>query len=50
MDPQVKASQEVIAKSLRGNWRAELLFVLRQEVDSYRAYQKKIVDCDGQVQ
>jgi hypothetical protein len=34
-DPQVKASMEVIAKSLYGNWREELLFVLRQEVDIY---------------
>src|SRR6266849_10674085 len=27
-DPQVKASKQVIAKSLEGNWRQELLFVL----------------------
>lgn len=33
-DPQVKASQAVIAKSLHGNWREELLFVLRQEVEN----------------
>jgi len=31
-DPQVKASKAVIAKSLQGNWREELLFVLSQEV------------------
>src|SRR6266700_2191016 len=40
-DPQVKASQEVIAKSLEGNWRQELLFVLSQEVEMYRMYQDK---------
>lgn len=45
-DPQVKASQAVIAKSLQGNWRPELLFVLRQEVESYRGYQDKIAACD----
>jgi transposase len=49
-DPQVKASKEVIAKSLRGNWRPELLFVLGQEMDSYRAYRKRIADCDREVQ
>jgi transposase len=49
-DPQVKASKEVIAKSLRGNWRPELLFVLGQEMASYRTYQTRIVDCDREVQ
>jgi transposase len=42
----VKAPMEDIAKSLEGNWRQELLFVLRQEVDLYRTYQEKIYDCD----
>jgi transposase len=45
-DPQVKASQAVIAKSLHGNWRPELLFVLRQEVETYRGCQDKIAACD----
>src|SRR5437667_800013 len=31
-DPNVKASRTVIAKSLQGNWRDALLFVLQQEV------------------
>jgi transposase len=48
-DPQVKASKEVIAKSLHGNWREELLFVLRQEVDIYRDCQKRIAACDRQL-
>jgi hypothetical protein len=34
-DPRVHASREEIAKSLEGNWRPELLFVLQQEVDMY---------------
>lgn len=33
--PRIQASQEEIAKSLEGNWRPELLFVLQQEVDRY---------------
>ena len=49
-DPQVKASQAVIAKSLHGNWRPELLFVLGQEVEIYRGCQDKIAVCDQQLQ
>jgi transposase len=37
------------AKSLEGNWREELLFVLRQQVELYRIYQDKIADCDLQL-
>ncbi len=48
-DPQVKASPEVIAKSLKGNWRPELVFVLRQEVEMYRTCQDKIAACDQQL-
>jgi transposase len=45
----VKATPEDIAKSLEGNWREELLFVLRQHVELYRIYQEKITDCDLQL-
>src|SRR5690348_1192768 len=48
-DPRVKASQEVISKSLEGNWRAELLFVLRQEFEMYRIFQGKIQECDEEL-
>ena len=44
--PGVKATSEEIVKSLEGNWRQELLFVLRQQVELYRTYQQKIRDCD----
>jgi len=47
--PAVKAGREEIARSLEGNWRQELLFVLAQEVELYRTYQKKIGDCDLQL-
>src|SRR5215470_1776694 len=47
--PEVKATPQDIAKSLQGNWREELLFVLRQHVELYRIYQKKINDCDLQL-
>ena len=49
-DWRVHASQEEIAKSLEGNWRPELLFVLQQEVDMYDTYQKRIAECDQQLQ
>ena len=44
-----KAIPADIAKSLEGNWREELLFVLRQEVEIYRVYQEKIAACDQQL-
>jgi transposase len=49
VEPEVKAKPEDIAKSLEGNWRDELLFVLRQHVELYRIYQEKITDCDLQL-
>jgi transposase len=33
--PQIRASREEIVKSLEGNWRPELLFVLKQEMEMY---------------
>jgi transposase len=48
--PRIHASPEEIAKSLEGNWRSELLFVLQQEVDMYDTYQKRIAECDQQLQ
>jgi transposase len=49
-DPQVKASKETIVKSLHGNWRPELLFVLGQEMEIYQGCQGKIAACDQQLQ
>jgi len=44
--PRTKASREQIAGSLQGNWRDELVFVLKQELAMYDAYQQRIVECD----
>jgi transposase len=49
-DPRIHASKEEIAKSLEGNWREELLFVLLQEVEMYDIYQRRIAECDQQLQ
>lgn len=46
VEPEVKATLEDIAKSLEGNWRDELVFVLGQEAELYRFYQQKIAECD----
>lgn len=45
-DRRLKASKAVIAASLEGNWREELLFILKQEFESYQMYQRKIAQCD----
>src|SRR5580698_3549470 len=48
--PRIQARQEEIAQSLEGYWRPELVFVVQQEVDMYDTYQKRIVECDQQLQ
>jgi len=49
-DPRIQASREEVAKSLQGNWRPELLFVLQQEVEMYDTYQQRMAECDQQLQ
>jgi transposase len=49
-DPRIHASREEVAKSLEGNWRPELIFVLQQEVAMYDTYQQRIAECDQQLQ
>jgi len=46
---RIKASEEVIAKSLVGDYRPEHLFTLRQSLAAYRSYQKLIDDCDHEI-
>jgi transposase len=46
---RIKASEEVIAKSLVGDYRHEHLFTLRQSLAAYRSYQKLIDDCDREI-
>jgi transposase len=45
----IRASAQDIARSLQGNWREELLFLLRQEVELYDLYQQRILECDRRV-
>ena len=46
---RIKASEEVIAKSLVGDYRPEHLFTLRQSLEAYRSYQKLIDSCDREI-
>jgi hypothetical protein len=46
----LSTSYDTVPESLGGNWRKELLFVLRQQVELYRTYQEKIHDCDLELQ
>jgi hypothetical protein len=48
--PQIRASREEIVKSLEGNWRPELLFVLKQEMEMYDTYQRRIAECDRELE
>ena len=46
---RIQASEEVIAKSLVGDYRPEHLFTLRQSLAAYRSYQKLLEDCDREI-
>lgn len=48
-DPRCKHPVEVIKKSLQGNYRSEHMFALKQAVEAYDFYQKKIAECDEQI-
>lgn len=49
-DPNCKNSEEVIAKSLEGNYTSEHLFVLRQALELYDLYTAKIRVCDAEIE
>ena len=48
--PRIQASHTEIAKSLEGTWRPELIFVLQQELEMYDTYQRRVAECDQQLQ
>ena len=45
-DVRIRATPEVIAKSLQGDYRTEHLFTLKQSLRLYRASQEMIAECD----
>jgi transposase len=49
-DYRVQASREEVARSLEGNWRADVLFELQQAVDSYHFAHRQMQECDEKLQ
>jgi transposase len=49
-DSRVKATEQEVARSLEGNWNDAQLFVLAQELETYKMYQRQIDKCDLEVQ
>ena len=49
-DHRIKASRDVIAKSLRGDWRTEHLFTLKQTHALWLQHQTLIAECDTQIE
>lgn len=47
-DRRIQASRDTIARSLRGDWRAEHLFALRQALVTWRHYQSLLTECDAE--
>lgn len=48
-DHRIKASRDTLAKSLRGDWRAEHLFTLRQSYELWQKHQGLITACDEEI-
>jgi transposase len=49
-DLRCKASEEEIVAALTGHYRPEHLFVLRQNIEIFDAFQRQIDSCDAQVE
>jgi hypothetical protein len=48
-DARCKSSESTIARSLRGHYRREHLFSLKQAVELYEFYQAQIAECDREI-
>lgn len=47
---RIHASEDDIAKSLQGNWRAEHLFALKQALDAFDFCGVQLAECDAQIE
>jgi transposase len=47
---RIRASEDEIAKSLQGSWRAEHLFALKQALDAFDFCGTQLAECDTQIQ
>jgi len=50
INSKVKASKQDIIKSLKGIWREEYIFQLRQAYELYLVFKSKIAACDNQIE
>jgi len=49
-DCRVRASEQTIARSLRGNWRAEHLFALAQALEHFDFLARQVAECDTRIE
>ena len=49
-DRRVKADKQLIAKALKGNWKEQHLFELKQSWDMYNYYHSQIAQCDVEIE
>jgi hypothetical protein len=47
--PEIRADEETMRKSLEGDWRREHLFTLRQSWEFYGTYVRSIKACDQEI-
>jgi transposase len=50
VDNRVRKSKDEIADALQGQWKAEQLYILKDELESYQHYQSRMVNCDKQIE
>ncbi|MEM9886942.1 MAG: IS110 family transposase [Bacteroidota bacterium] len=49
-DPRVKKDKQTIAKALKGHWKYQHLFELRQSWQMYQFYHQQIAQCDMEIE
>jgi transposase len=49
-DHRIRASEEIVRKSLVGNWKQEHLFTLKQSRQIFQYYQESIAACDEEIE
>lgn len=49
-DSILRNKKDLVIASLKGNFRDELIFSLKQALDAYDFYQRQVLDCDKKIQ
>lgn len=49
LDGRIKASREIVKRSLQGVWKEENIFELQQSYEMYHLYRAKIKECDERI-